>query len=208
MLRFQTICEAGEDWLYLDRERNVAVNEEVLDEATEELGLDKSKLEKLRSAEVGNIFNFGTDKAEQMGITFTDQDNTQKPFYYGSYGIGVTRVMGVIAELFSDDRGLVWPDNIAPYRVYLVNIGDSPEVLSRTQEVYEALQANDIDVLWDDRSVRPGEKFADGDLMGIPHRVVVSEKTMANDNLLEYKGRTDEQAINVSLEDLVKKLTD
>ena len=205
---FQTICEAGEDWLYLDRERNVAVNEEVLDEATEELGLDKSKLEKLRSAEVGNIFNFGTDKAEQMGITFTDQDNTQKPFYYGSYGIGVTRVMGVIAELFSDGRGLVWPDNIAPYRVYLVNIGDNPEVLSRTQEVYEALQANGIDVLWDDRSVRPGEKFADGDLMGIPHRVVVSEKTMANDNLLEYKGRTDEQAVNVSLEDLVKKLTD
>ena len=116
--------------------------------------------------------------------------------------------MGVIAELFSDDRGLVWPDNIAPYRVYLVNIGDSPEVLSRTQEVYEALQANGIDVLWDDRSVRPGEKFADGDLMGIPHRVVVSEKTMANDNLLEYKGRTDEQAVNVSLEDLIKKLTD
>lgn len=203
---FQTLCEAGEDWLYLDRERNIAVNEEVLDDAVKELGLNKDKLEKLRSAEVGNIFNFGTDKAEQMGITFTDQDNTQKPFYYGSYGIGVTRVMGVIAELFADDRGLVWPDNIAPYRVYLVNIGNSPEVLARTQAVYDALQESGIDVLWDDREARPGEKFADGDLMGIPHRVVISEKTMTADSL-EYKGRTDEAPINTSLEELLNRLT-
>ena len=203
---FQTLCEAGEDWLYLDRERNIAVNEEVLDDAVKELGLSKDKLEKLRSAEVGNIFNFGTDKAEQMGITFADQDNTQKPFYYGSYGIGVTRVMGVIAELFADDRGLVWPDNIAPYRVYLVNIGNSPEVLARTQEVYDTLQKSGVDVLWDDREARPGEKFADGDLMGIPHRVVVSEKTMASDSL-EYKGRTDETPINTSLEELLNRLT-
>lgn len=203
---FQTLCEAGEDWLYLDRERNIAVNEEVLDDAVKELGLNKDKLEKLRSAEVGNIFNFGTDKAEQMGITFADQDNTQKPFYYGSYGIGVTRVMGVIAELFADDRGLVWPDNIAPYRVYLVNIGNSPEVLARTQAVYDALQESGIDVLWDDREARPGEKFADGDLMGIPHRVVISEKTMASDSL-EYKGRTDETPINTSLEELLNRLT-
>ena len=203
---FQTLCEAGEDWLYLDRERNIAVNEEVLDDAVKELGLNKDKLEKLRSAEVGNIFNFGTDKAEQMGITFADQDNTQKPFYYGSYGIGVTRVMGVIAELFADDRGLVWPDNIAPYQVYLVNIGNSPEVLTRAQEIYDTLQESGVDVLWDDREARPGEKFADGDLMGIPHRVVISEKTMASDSL-EYKGRTDEAPINTSLEELLKRLT-
>ena len=204
---FQTLCEAGEDWLYLDREKNIAVNEEVLDDAVKELGLDKDNLEKLRSAEVGNIFNFGTDKAEQMDITFADQDNTRKPFYYGSYGIGVTRVMGVIAELFSDERGLVWPENIAPYRVYLVSIGDKPDVLARTQEVYDALTDAGIEVLWDDRDVRPGEKFADGDLMGIPHRVVVSEKTMASDSL-EYKGRTDEKAINMDLIELIDELAD
>lgn len=202
---FQTLCEAGEDWLYLDRERNIAVNEEVLDDAIQELGLDRSKLEKLRSAEVGNIFNFGTDKAEQMGVTFADSDNTQKPFYYGSYGIGVTRVMGVIAELFSDSRGLVWPDNIAPYRVYLVSIGDNADVLARTTEVYDSLRASGVDVLWDDRPVRPGEKFADGDLMGIPHRVVVSERTMA-DGVLEYKGRTDDKAVHLSLDALLAKL--
>lgn len=203
---FQTLCEAGEDWLYLDRERNIAVNEEVLDAAVKELGLDKSKLERVRTAEVGNIFNFGTTKAEQMGITFADKDNQQKPFYYGSYGIGVTRVMGVIAELFSDDKGLVWPDNIAPFRVYLVSIGDKPEVLKRASEVYDALRTAGIEVLWDDREVRPGEKFADGDLMGIPHRVVVSEKTIA-DGGVEYKGRTDDEAINMSLEQVIEKLS-
>ena len=204
---FQTICDAGEDWLYLDRENNVAVNEEVLDDAVRDLKLDRNKLEKVRSAEVGNIFNFGTEKAEQMGITFADRDNAQKPFYYGSYGIGVTRVMGVIAELFSDDRGLVWPDNIAPYRVYLVTISADPAVLEQGQKVYDQLQSAGVDVLWDDRTdARPGEKFADGDLMGIPHRVVISPKTIAA-GALEYKGRTAESSENLSLEQLIDKLS-
>lgn len=204
---FQTICDAGEDWLYLDRENNVAVNEEVLDDAVRDLKLDRNKLEKVRSAEVGNIFNFGTEKAEQMGITFADRDNAQKPFYYGSYGIGVTRVMGVIAELFSDDRGLVWPDNIAPYRVYLVTIGTDPAVLEQGQKVYDQLQSAGVDVLWDDRvDARPGGKFADGDLMGIPHRVVISPKTIAA-GALEYKGRTAESSENLSLEQLIDKLS-
>lgn len=203
---FQTICGAGEDWLYLDREKNVAVNEEVLEDAVRDLKLDRSKLEKVRSAEVGNIFNFGTEKAEQMGITFADRDNVQKPFYYGSYGIGVTRVMGVIAELFSDDRGLVWPDNIAPYRVYLVTIGTDSAVLEQGNKVYQALQDAGVDVLWDDRTdARPGEKFADGDLMGIPHRVVISPKTVAA-NTLEYKSRTEQASENLSLEQLIEKL--
>lgn len=203
---FQTICDAGEDWLYLDRARNIAVNEEVLDDAVAELGLDKSKLERVRSAEVGNIFNFGTDKAEQMGITFMDQDNQPKPFWYGSYGIGVTRVMGVIAELFSDDRGLVWPDNIAPYRVYLVSIGDSEPVQKSAEAVYNLLQSKGIEVLWDDRDARPGEKFADGDLMGIPHRVVISPKTVAADKV-EYKARTAADAEALTVSELVERLT-
>lgn len=204
---FQTICEAGEDWLYIDRERGIAVNEEVLEDAVKELDLDKSKLERLRCAEVGNIFNFGTDKAEQMGINFTDSDNTQKPFYYGSYGIGITRVMGVIAELFSDERGLVWPDNIAPYRVYLATLGNDEKVMAEGQKVYDELTANGIEVLWDDRDARPGEKFADGDLMGIPHRVVISEKTLAADGV-EYKARTADESgvVNMSLDKLIKKL--
>ncbi|MDO4271440.1 MAG: His/Gly/Thr/Pro-type tRNA ligase C-terminal domain-containing protein [Candidatus Saccharibacteria bacterium] len=203
---FQTICEAGEDWLYLDRERNVAVNEEVLDDAVQELGLDKNKLEKIRCAEVGNIFNFGTDKAEQMGITFADKDNTQKPFWYGSYGIGITRLIGVIAELFSDDKGLVWPDNIAPFRVYLMSIGEDEKTLAKVQEIYQQLQDNGIEVLWDDRAgIRPGEKFADGDLMGIPHRVVVNGDTLKSGKI-EYKARTSDDTQLMAVDELLKKL--
>lgn len=199
---FQTICPAGEDWLYLDRERNIAVNEEVLDTAITELNLNRDNLEKVRSAEVGNIFNFGIDKAEQMGVNFTDKDNTQKPFYYGSYGIGITRVMGVIAELFSDERGLIWPANIAPYQVYLVNIGEGEDVQTMTRKIYDELLARGVEVLWDDRDVRPGEKFADCDLMGIPIRVVVSDKTIAAGGV-EYKKRANSEVNIISQTELL-----
>ena len=199
---FQTICPAGEDWLYLDRERNIAVNEEVLDTAITELNLNRDNLEKVRSAEVGNIFNFGIDKAEQMGVNFTDKDNTQKPFYYGSYGIGITRVMGVIAELFSDERGLIWPANIAPYQVYLVNIGEGEDVQTTARKIYNELLASGVEVLWDDRDVRPGEKFADCDLMGIPVRVVVSDKTIAAGGV-EYKKRANSEVNIISQTELL-----
>ena len=199
---FQTICEAGEDWLYLDRSNNIAVNEEVLESAVKDLQLDKDKLEKVRSAEVGNIFNFGTDKARQMGINFQTKDNQSQPLYYGSYGIGVTRVMGVIAELFSDDKGLVWPDSVAPFKVSLVTIGCDEAVLSAAQRVIEILEKSDIDVLWDDRDVRPGEKFADSDLIGLPHRIVISPKTVEA-GIIEYKARNQSESKLIDLEQLV-----
>lgn len=199
---FQTICEAGEDWLYLDRSNNIAVNEEVLESAVKDLQLDKNKLEKVRSAEVGNIFNFGTDKARQMGINFQTKDNQLQPLYYGSYGIGVTRVMGVIAELFADDKGLVWPDSVAPFKVSLVTIGCDEAVLSAAQRVIEILEKSDIDVLWDDRDVRPGEKFADSDLIGLPHRIVISPKTVEA-GIIEYKSRNQSESKLIDLEQLV-----
>lgn len=199
---FQTICEAGEDWLYLDRSNNIAVNEEVLESAVKDLRLDKNKLEKVRSAEVGNIFNFGTDKARQMGINFQTKDNQSQPLYYGSYGIGVTRVMGVIAELFADDKGLVWPDSVAPFKVSLVTIGCDEAVLSAAQRVIEILEKSDIDVLWDDRDVRPGEKFADSDLIGLPHRIVISPKTVEA-GIIEYKARNQSESKLIDLEQLI-----
>ncbi len=190
---FQTICDAGEDVIYLHREKNIAVNEEVLDEAVEELGLDKKDLELVKTAEVGNIFNFGTQKGEEMELYFADQNGDQKPVYLGSYGIGVTRVMGVIAEKFSDERGLVWPESIAPAKIYLVQIGD---VERQVGELYEKLQQAGIETIWDDRDLRPGEKFADADLMGVPHRVVVSPKTLKMGKL-EYKARTESSSLLV-----------
>jgi prolyl-tRNA synthetase len=199
---FQTVCDAGEDVLYLHRGKNIAVNEEVLDEAVKELGINKDELKKVKSAEVGNIFNFGTEKAETMGIHFTDQDGQQKPIYLASYGIGITRVMGVIAEKLSDDHGLVWPEAIAPARVYIARLGEEPDVVKQADELYERLTGQNVQVLYDDRDVRPGEKFADADLMGIPWRVVVSSKTLANQTY-ELKARTTSEAVAVSLEQLL-----
>ena len=173
---FQTICTAGEDYIYLHRGKNIAVNEEVLDDAVKELGIDRSELEKVKTAEVGNIFNFGTQKSEEMNLVFTGSDGAQQYAYMGSYGIGITRVMGVIVEKFADEKGLVWPDAIAPARVYLVQIGEKSRAVA--DELYELLKAQGVEVLYDDRNERPGVKFADAELMGIPLRVTVSDRLL------------------------------
>jgi prolyl-tRNA synthetase len=177
---FQTICDAGEDILYANDDRSVAVNEEVLDDAAQELGVDKESLKPVKSAEVGNIFKFGTEKAEKMGVYFTDSDGTQKPVYLASYGVGITRVMGVIVEKFADEKGIVWPENVAPYRVYLVRIG-SDVAIKHADELYDELTAQGVEVLYDDRDERPGTKFADSELMGIPYRITVSDRLIETD---------------------------
>lgn len=201
---FQTVCDAGEDILYLHRERNVAVNEEVLDDAVKELGIDKNELEKVKSAEVGNIFNFGTEKAEQMGIRFTDKVGTQQPIYLASYGIGITRVMGVIVEKFADERGIVWPESVAPYQVYLVRIGGD-EAVKQADALYEELTAQGVEVLYDDRDERPGAKFADSELLGIPHRVTVSDRLLEAGKL-EYTERSGGTTVELTHDELLGKL--
>ena len=188
---FQTICEAGEDYIYLHRGRNLAINEEVVDEAVRELGIDKSELERVKTAEVGNIFNFGTQKSEEMGLVFTGEDGRQHHAYMGSYGIGITRVMGVIVEKFADDKGLVWPEEVAPARVHLVQIGK--ESVAAADELYDTLQQAGITVLYDDRAARPGEKFADAELLGMPTRVTVSDRLLEAGEWEVVDRRTGEQ---------------
>lgn len=185
---FQTICDAGEDVIYLHREKNIAINEEVIDDAVKELGISRDELEKVKTAEVGNIFNFGAVKTDEMGLTFVSNDDKPSSIYMGSYGVGITRVMGVIAEKFADDKGLVWPDSVAPYQVYLATIG---EVAESADALYKELVDAGIEVLYDDRNTRPGDKFADADLLGIPHRVVVSPR-LNEQNSFEYKGRSQD----------------
>ncbi len=188
---FQTICEAGEDYIYLHRGRGLAINEEVVDEAVRELGIDKSELERVKTAEVGNIFNFGTQKSEEMGLVFTGEDGRQHHAYMGSYGIGITRVMGVIVEKFADDKGLVWPEEVAPARVHLVQIGK--ESVAAADELYDTLQQAGITVLYDDRTARPGEKFADAELLGMPTRVTVSDRLLEAGEWEVVDRRTGEQ---------------
>ncbi len=203
---FQTVCEAGEDTIYLHKGKNIAINEEVLDdESLENLGIKREELEQVRSAEVGNIFNFGTEKAEQMDVTFADEHDKKQPVFLGSYGIGITRVMGVIAELMSDDKGLVWPENIAPAKVYIARLGDDVAVVEAGDDLYKKLTNSGVEVLYDDRDARAGEKFGDADLMGIPYRVVVSAKTVAGGEH-ELKKRTEDTTKMVNVEDLLALL--
>jgi prolyl-tRNA synthetase len=205
---FQTICDAGEDTIYLHRGRKLAVNQEVLrDDVLDGLGLKREELEEVSAAEVGNIFSFGTSKSEPLGLSFTDEDGHERFVVMGSYGIGPARVMGVITELFSDDKGLVWPENIAPYKVYLVSlVGEDSSIKEAADKLYEQLRADVVEVLYDDRDVRAGEKFADADLLGIPYRVVVSAKTLA-EGKFEFKARNSDKAELVNSDELKIRLS-
>lgn len=201
---FQTVCDAGEDYIYLHRDKNIAINEEVIDEAIIELGIARDELERVKTAEVGNIFNFGTQKSEEMNLVFTGDDGREHYGYLGSYGIGITRVMGVVVEKFADDKGLVWPVNLAPARVYLVQIGGD-ESRVKADQLYEELMSQGIEVIYDDRDERPGAKFADSELMGIPYRVTVSDRNMV-ENKYEYTPRNTGETELLTHDELLGKL--
>lgn len=178
---FQTISEVGEDTIYVSKDKKLAVNKEVLtDEVLAQLNLSRDELEEVAAVEVGNIFSFGGMKSEQLGLYFKDETGASKPVVLGSYGIGITRLMGVVVEIFADDKGLVWPKELAPFAVHLVSVTSGNEqVTKEADRLYDQLREAGVEVLYDDRDTRAGEKFADSDLLGIPLRLVVSEKTMA-----------------------------
>jgi len=175
---FQVICDAGEDVTYINREKGIAINEEVLtDKTLETLGITRDALTEVKTAEIGNIFNFGQDKARDLGLTFTTESGEQTPVWMGSYGIGITRLVGVLVEKFADEKGIVWPESVAPFQLHLVALNtDDAEVRDWADGIYTALTRRGVSVLYDDRDVRAGEKFADSDLLGMPYRVVVSKK--------------------------------
>ena len=175
---FQTVCEAGEDITYINKERGIAINEEVLTEETlQSLHITKEELTETKTAEVGNIFNFGQQKATDLGLTFKNGEGLDTPVWMGSYGIGVTRLIGVLVEKFADDKGIVWPESVAPFKVHLVALNtDDAEMKDFAEGIYSAFKDRGVEVLFDDRDERAGAKFADSDLLGMPYRVVVSKK--------------------------------
>lgn len=177
---FQTLCPDGEDTIYVSDQKKIAVNKEVYtDDVLAELGLKKSELREQRAIEVGNIFKLGTRYAEPLGLTFTDEQGQNRPVIMGSYGIGVGRLMATVVEVLADDHGIVWPASIAPFDLHLIELnpkGDK-KISSAAGELMAKLEAKGVAVLHDDRPLSPGQKFADSDLIGIPIRVVVSDKT-------------------------------
>jgi prolyl-tRNA synthetase len=179
---FQTVCDVGEDTIYIDDEKGMAVNDEVMkDEVLARIGVERSKLREAKAIEVGNIFKYGTRYTKELGLVFTDEDGVQKPAVYGAYGIGLGRLMGTIVELLADDKGIVWPETVAPFKVHLVcAIQDNAEAAAYADKLYEDLKKKGVPVLYDDRAVRAGEKFADSDLMGMPWRIVVGKEALAS----------------------------
>lgn len=187
---FQTLCEAGEDIIYVNEGKKLAVNKEVFnDEVLNELGAKKSDFTEKKAIEVGNIFTLGTRFSDALGLNYKDEEGKSKPVFMGSYGIGPGRVMGTIAELWSDDKGLIWPESVAPFAIHLVAIFDKEGVVKKAaDDLYTKLSEKGIEVLYDDRDAAAGEKFNDSDLIGIPKRYVISAKTLANEEV-EAKDR-------------------
>jgi len=188
---FQTLTEAGEDSIFVDEKKKIAINKEVLnDEVLADLGVKREDLVEKKAVEVGNIFSLGTKFSDAFELQYVDEKGEKKPVIMGSYGIGPGRVMGTVAEVLSDDKGLVWPASIAPFAIHLISIEDkNGKVKAEAEKLYERLTKKGVEVLYDDRDARPGEKFADSDLIGIPTRIVISEKTLESDSV-EVKDRT------------------
>lgn len=175
-------------------------------EADIALAQPSSTLVEKRGIEVGNIFQLGHHYSNLMHDTeYTDENGKRQKYYMGCYGIGIGRTMAAIVEVHHDDNGIIWPESVAPYQVYLVAVGESKEVREATDKLYEELTGKGIEVLYDDRDVRPGEKFADADLLGIPMRVVVSEKTLAQDSV-ELKNRNSTEVSIVKITEAVDLL--
>ena len=198
---FQTFLPVGEDTVYYNSDKSVVINKEVMNnEVLSDLGVKREDLSETTAAEVGNIFKLKFKYSEPLGLKFADENNEQKTVYMGCYGIGISRVMGVIVEKYADDKGLVWPEAVAPFKYYLVGIGEAG--LLKAEEIYKSNP--EISIL-DDRDLRPGEKFADAELMGIPYRVVISERTLSEDSAEVTKRQTGETKL-VKISDLISKI--
>lgn len=184
---FQTLSNAGEDIIYVNKEKKLAINKEVYtDKTMAQFGLEKGDFTEEKSIEVGNIFPLGTKYAEAMGLWFRDEEGSEKPVVMGSYGIGLGRLLGTVVEVFADDKGIVWPASLAPYDVHMVVLDGKDE---EAKKIAQNIEQSGADVLYDDRpDASAGEKFADADLIGIPWRIVVSKRTVEQ-NQIEIKER-------------------
>jgi prolyl-tRNA synthetase len=194
---FQTLSDAGEDIIYIDEKKGMAVNKEVFtDEVLSELGLDKTKLVEKKAIEVGNIFPLGTKYSEAEGLSFRGEDGKDKPVVMGSFGIGLGRVMGTIAEVLSDDKGLIWPLSVSPFKLHLIGLTDA-------SDVYDKLKKAGVEVLYDDRDLQAGQKFADSDLLGIPYRIVVSDRNK-DSQTFEFTDRATGETKELTQDELLK----
>lgn len=205
---FQTISEAGEDTIYVDEEKKIAINKEVMnEEVLKDLGLSGKDLVEKKAVEVGNIFSLGTRFSDALDLNYLDEVGKKHPVVMGSYGIGPGRLIGTIVEVLSDDKGIIWPKEVAPFTVHLIEINPKKEsaVRGAAESLYKELSEKNVEVLWDDREATAGEKFADADLIGIPTRIVISAKTIEKD-AVEIKDRTSKTPKEIGIKKYIESL--
>ena len=204
---FQTITSMGEDVIYVDEKSGMALNKEVMSgEILGQLNLKKEELAEHRAIEVGNIFDLKTKYSAPFDLSFMNEKGEKHTVLMGCYGIGLGRLLGTVVEVLSDDKGIIWPESIAPFKVHLLALGEDEMVFKEAGKIYESLLKAGIEVLFDDRmDVSAGEKFSDADLLGIPMRAVISVRSL-KDNGIEIKKRTEEKGKIVSLDELLKIL--
>jgi len=196
---FQTESEAGEDTIYICEKCRLAINKEIKNEAKICPECGNKKFREAKAIEVGNIFKLMNKYSKPFDLSVADRNGKKKEILMGCYGIGPGRVMGTIIELHHDKKGVIWPESVAPFEVHLLSLGKNKEA----EEVYQKLSDKNIEVLFDDREVSAGEKFADADLIGIPYRVVVSEKSLKAGGV-EVKKRSEEKSEIIEVGKLLK----
>lgn len=200
---FQVVADVGEDTIYVCAKCEYAENKEIT-KLTEGSPCQKcgGNISEKKSIEVGNIFDQGTKYSEALGLDFTDEDGNKKPVIMGAYGIGISRLMATIVETHNDEKGIIWPENIAPYKVHLISLDQN----EAADKIYNDLQNSGTEVLYDDREDKTaGEKFADADLIGCPIRIVVSKKTLEKDSV-EIKHRHEKDFKLVKLSEIYKTI--
>lgn len=203
-IEFQTVSDAGEDIIYVDESKKIAINKEIFtDEICEEFGIDKSAVVEKKSIEVGNIFNLGTKYSDALELTYTDDKNQKQSVWMGSYGIGIGRAMGTIAELFSDDNGLVWPKQITPFQIVVVPLQDDTEVKEEAEKIYQSLLESGSSVLLFDIKGQIGEKLSQADMLGIPTQIIVGKKSLL-EGKFEIKDRKSGEVTYKTFFDIVE----
>lgn len=203
---FQTLAEVGEDTIYMCENCHIAVNKEIINEQKKCPVCDGENLTARTGIEVGNIFKLKTKFSDAFGFKYKDAEDKEQPVIMGCYGIGPSRILGTLVEVFHDEKGICWPESVAPYKVHLIVLGKEDANYESAEALYNDLTANGVEVLYDDRKrASAGEKLSDADLLGLPYRVVVSAKTLA-ENSVELKKRSEADARLVKRDDILSEL--
>jgi prolyl-tRNA synthetase len=198
---FQTLTSAGEDIIYVCDDCQMAINKEIIADQNTCPKCGKANLREDKAVEVGNIFKLGTKYSEPFDLKYQDKDGEKKMVIMGCYGLGLSRAFGTIVEICHDERGIIWPEEVAPFKIHLLSLGEN----DKADKIYADLQKAGVEVLYDDRDLSAGEKFADADLIGCPYRLVLSKKSLENGGL-ELKKRSEKEVSIIALTEILNKI--